>query len=409
MLSIAAKDASGLLRWGTTFDWLEQQWPTGNSNYHVKIRNDMTSAFNTILGIKILVDAATLLGRDADAAHYGGIVKDQLERWHTTFCESCYCHSLLMPLELPHASTQRVPRVGWVLRPRWVCADNTTETGAVSEAFGRFIHPAQEPGSKICPNGGICCPLSQFPGGCTFWEACPHDGICSSPDDRLHMVSNCIAYPASCGPEQKPCWPNVERGLTIHPVNASYLKSVKLADNFTCDMPTKGSLVPTDTTYGDGSQSVLAYTLFLNAAPTQKIRDATLAQLVAAIQKTNNHPTTGIIGTKWLPEALSKLGRPDVVLDMVLQTGAPSWMDQIEHNATTVWENWEYLLWSIVVYTSLFSVPLSVSLSPSSPSPSLSRLHQYSPEQVLRGAEHELAQPRKPCRHIICRALVWFR
>eukprot|EP01043_Picozoa_sp_COSAG02_P063550 COSAG02_NODE_9039_length_2353_cov_1.752884_2_plen_322_part_00 len=158
------------------------------------------------------------------------------------------------------------------------------------------------------------------------------------------MVSNCITYPNSCGAEQMPCWPNVERGLTIHPVNASYLKSIPLGNNFTCNMPTKGSLVPSDITYGDGSQSVLAYTLFLNAAPTPKIRDATLAQLVAAIKKTNNHPTTGIIGTKWLPEALSKLGRPDVVLDMVLQQGAPSWMDQIAHNATTVWENWEYFV-----------------------------------------------------------------
>jgi alpha-L-rhamnosidase len=87
MLSIAAKDSSGLLRWGTTFDWLEQQWPTGSPNYHVKIRNDMTSAFNTILGVKILADAATLLKNDVDAAHYGGVVKDALEKWHATFCE----------------------------------------------------------------------------------------------------------------------------------------------------------------------------------------------------------------------------------------------------------------------------------------------------------------------------------
>ncbi len=229
----------------------------------------------------------------------------------------------------------------------------------------------------MCPNGGICCPLPQFPGGCTFWESCPHSGICDSPDDRLHMVSNCGVYPASCGAEQKSCWPNVERGLSIHPVNSTYLKSVKLGDNFTCDMPTK-VIDPknlSEVTYGDGSQSVLAYTLFLGVPPTPKIREATLAQLVAAIQKSNNHPTTGIIGTKWLPEALSKLGRPDVVLDMVLQTGAPSWMDQIAHNATvsmstaqpqqftyfsdllmlfsmvhsdtlaqTVWENWEWFV-----------------------------------------------------------------
>ena len=51
------------------------------------------------------------------------------------------------------------------------------------------------------------------------------------------------------------------------------------------------------------------YTLFLDAAPTDEIRAAALAQLITAVKKTENHPTTGIIGTKWLPEALSKLRR----------------------------------------------------------------------------------------------------
>ena len=127
-------------------------------------------------------------------------------------------------------------------------------------------------------------------------------------------------------------------------------------------MPTQGPKNASGVTYGDGSQSVLAYTLFLDAAPTDEIREATLAQLVDAIAATSNHPTTGtvhlfvdlavsistvwnrrccagIIGTKWLPEALAKAHRPEVALDMV-----PSWMDQIAHNATTVWENWEWFV-----------------------------------------------------------------
>ena len=332
----------------------------------------MTSSFSTILGIKILADAATLLKKDDDAAHYGGVVKDQLERWHATYY-------------------------------------NTTDT-LVSEKHGRFIHPAQEPDSKkvsptpssaekrrskavanswaAVPERRHLLPTSAVPGrlhivssACLFkkqscakshiataaysWESCPHDGICTSPDDRLYFVSNCETYPASCGPAQKSCWPDVERGLTIHPVKAAYLKSVKLAENFSCDMPTQGPKNASGVTYGDGSQSVLAYTLFLDAAPTDEIREATLAQLVDAIATTSNHPTTGtvhlflavsistvwnrsrcagIIGTKWLPEALAKAHRPEVALDMVLQTGAPSWMDQIAHNATTVWENWEWFV-----------------------------------------------------------------
>jgi hypothetical protein len=330
MLSIAHNDSSGLLRWGTTFDWLEQKWPTGSSNYHVKIRNDMTSAFSTILGIKILADAATLLKKDDDAAHYGRIAEDQLRRWHVTFCEPGTHHS---------TSSSRAARTCGVDPILCLCADNTSSWWKASEKYGRFIHPAEEPGSKKCPNGGICCPLPQFPGGCTFWQSCPHAGICSSPDDVLHMVSNCHDYPASCGAQQKSCWPDVERGLTIHPVNASYLKAQKLGNNFTCDMPMKGSAIQNASavTYGDGSQAALAYTLFLGAAPTPELREATLAQLVAAVRQTSSHPTTGIIATKWMCEALSKLGRPDVVLDMVLAEGAPSWMDQIRHNVSESW------------------------------------------------------------------------
>lgn len=186
MLTIAAKDPTGLLQWHTTGDWLEQKYPTGSSNYHVPIRDNMTSAFNTILAIKILRDAAALLAKQDDFVKYGAKLIDQLQRWHSAYY-----------------------------------------------------------------NG---------------------------------------------------------------------------------------------TTYGDGSQAALSYTLFLDAPPTMAVRNASLANLVSQIMKDGMHPTTGIIATKWMPESLSKLGRSDVVLDMVLEPTAPSWMDQIGHNATTVWENWEYFV-----------------------------------------------------------------
>ena len=310
MLSIAAKDSSGLLRWSTTGDWLEQQWPKGSSNYHVLVREQMTSSFNTILGIKILADAAALLRGDkkADEIKYRGVVADQLHRWHQTFYNM-----------------------------------SGTGGGKATERHGRFINPAQEAGSKKCPNGGICCPYSQFPGGCTFWQSFAND----TTPAMLHMVSNCDAYPTSCGRDtQRICWKDFHYNLQIHPITRSEMQAIPLGRNYTCDMPLDDDLGgnASTMTYGDGSQAALAYSLFLGAAPTPEIQASTTRQLVAAIAATKNHPTTGIIATKWLPEALSKLSRPKVVLDMVLQTGPPSWMDQISHNATTVHENWEWLV-----------------------------------------------------------------
>ena len=310
MLSIAAKDSSGLLRWSTTGDWLEQQWPSGSSNYHVKVREQATSAFNTILGIKILADAAALLGGDkkADETKYRAVVADQQARWHQTFFNM-----------------------------------SGTGGGKATEWHGRFVDPAQEAGSKNCPNGGICCPYSQFPGGCTFWQSFAN----ATTPARLHMVSNCDAYPASCHRDtQRACWKDWHYNLQIHPITRREMRAIPLGHNFTCDMPLQGDLGgnASSMTYGDGSQAVLAYSLYLGVAPTPEIEASTIRQLVAAIDATGNHPTTGIIATKWLPEALSKLSRPEVVLNMVLQTGPPSWMDQIAHNATTVHENWEWFV-----------------------------------------------------------------
>ena len=132
------------------------------------------------------------------------------------------------------------------------------------------------------------------------------------------------------------------QGLQIHYTNDSSVWSLKVGDNYTCADPlTPGNA--TAPTYGDGSQVCLGYTLFLSVPPTPELMDTTLKQLVARVATDGNHPTTGIIATKWMPEALGKHGRPDVVLDMVLQPGFPGWKDQVAQNATTVWENWEYL------------------------------------------------------------------
>ena len=163
MLSLAAMDPTGLLQWSRTGDWLEQKYPSGNPNYHTPIRENMTSAFSTIVGVRVLADAASALGHTEDATKYAGVLTDQLARWHKTY----------------------------------------------------------------------------------------------------------------------------------------YNGSRSVAG-----------------TYGDGSQAALAYTLFLGAPPTVALKAQTVAQLIAQIRRDNNHPTTGIIATKWLPEALSKAGRSDVVLDI---------------------------------------------------------------------------------------------
>ena len=318
MLRLAAADESGLLRWATTGDWLEQN-PGHASNWRPKIRDEMSSAFNTALSVRVLADAAAALGRGADAHKYSAVLADQRQRWHATFFAA------------PPAPTPPPPP-------------------PLTEQCGQFVHSTMA-GCKLCPNGGCCCPLPQFPGGCTFWRERSLSG-----SDKLHFVSNCRVFPSTCGAAQRACWPDVGPGLPLHELAADAMRALPLLANFSCSMRT-ACLAPTPApaptptpapapapTYGDGSQAALAYTLFLDAAPTPALQAATLAQLEARIAADGRTPTTGIIATKWLPEALSRAGRSRTALDMLLQPDAPGWLDQLAHNATTVWENWEYMV-----------------------------------------------------------------
>lgn len=54
-------------------------------------------------------------------------------------------------------------------------------------------------------------------------------------------------------------------------------------------------------------------------------------------------PTTGLIGTKYLFDALEKAGRSDLALGLLLRSEYPSLGFMLRKGATTVWERWEYM------------------------------------------------------------------
>lgn len=55
-----------------------------------------------------------------------------------------------------------------------------------------------------------------------------------------------------------------------------------------------------------------------------------------------NHVTTGDIGTSALWQALGDAGQATLVQTMIMQETAPSYMNMINHGATTIVENWNY-------------------------------------------------------------------
>jgi alpha-L-rhamnosidase len=91
--------------------------------------------------------------------------------------------------------------------------------------------------------------------------------------------------------------------------------------------------------YNDGSQMANAFPLFLGIV-SENIQQKVLDNLVNDIVVNNaTHLTTGVLGTKYMPEALAKFGRADVAWGIINQKTAPSWNDMME-KYTTVCEFW---------------------------------------------------------------------
>ena len=92
--------------------------------------------------------------------------------------------------------------------------------------------------------------------------------------------------------------------------------------------------------YADGTQTANTLPLFLDIA-TDKERGAWGRLFDDIVYKHNSHLTTGIIGTKYIMELLTRNGNSDLAYDIAVQTTYPSWGYMIENGATTLWELWQ--------------------------------------------------------------------
>ncbi len=90
-----------------------------------------------------------------------------------------------------------------------------------------------------------------------------------------------------------------------------------------------------------GIQSVQSFALFLDMLPAEE-RTAALNHLVADIGKHDGHLTTGIFGTRYMLDSLSREGKAGVVNSMVNKRDCPGWGYMLENGATTLWEHWKF-------------------------------------------------------------------
>ena len=96
---------------------------------------------------------------------------------------------------------------------------------------------------------------------------------------------------------------------------------------------------PETGTYGNGSQTSLSCALYQGLVAPEN-QERVLNNLVVAVRQNNGHIDTGILGAKYILNALTDNGRSDVAYEMASQKDLPSWGWWIEQGATTLWEQW---------------------------------------------------------------------
>ena len=88
-------------------------------------------------------------------------------------------------------------------------------------------------------------------------------------------------------------------------------------------------------------QTLFATLLYYNIIPDEEVNAAVDSLFNALATAPSGHFTTGIFGTKYILEALSKSGNTNSVFEIVNSTHFPGWGFMIDQGATTIWETWK--------------------------------------------------------------------
>jgi len=114
---------------------------------------------------------------------------------------------------------------------------------------------------------------------------------------------------------------------------AALAKQIKQAFNRAFYRPHTGDYEP-------GTQFANALPLFLRMEP-EGATDGLLRNIFQDLDRHDGHFTVGVLGAKYLVDALTQAERPDVVYRLVNQTGFPSWAHLLEGGRTTLSEFWD--------------------------------------------------------------------
>lgn len=101
---------------------------------------------------------------------------------------------------------------------------------------------------------------------------------------------------------------------------------------------TKGS----DGDAGMATENMGAYVLMLyfDLAPREYVK-AFSDKLISLLEENGGRLNTGFLATPFLLHVLTGMGRRDLAIRLLWQTQMPSWLYEVEHGATAIWESWD--------------------------------------------------------------------
>ena len=81
--------------------------------------------------------------------------------------------------------------------------------------------------------------------------------------------------------------------------------------------------------------------MYHDIIPEKDISAAKDSLMIALKNGPSGHLNTGIFGTKYMLESVSKYLSPQLIFDVVNDTRYPGWGYMIDQGATTIWETWK--------------------------------------------------------------------
>ena len=153
------------------------------------------------------------------------------------------------------------------------------------------------------------------------------------PVDRKHVPS--IEFTSSCYYRQAAAI--LSRIAALKGLSDDAVRYGKLADDIKAAINAK--FYKGGGVYDNGGQTAQAFPLAFGVVPDGE-KDAVAAKLVASVEATDGHVDMGLLGTKHVFRALSRIGRTDLAFKMLTNPTKPSPVEWIQKGGTTLWEDW---------------------------------------------------------------------